>query len=130
MKEFTLQVLPETYAVASFPIETDYLSLLQPKCNFFACIQDTSELTIVCEERKLNLQGKIEPGWRVLKIEGVLEFTLVGILAKIATVLADAGVSIFTLSTYQTDYILVKEEMLKTAISALQDADYQVIEVQ
>lgn len=67
-----------------------------------------------------------EEGWRGLKIEGVLDFSLVGILAKIASLLAEVSISIFAISTFNTDYILVKEEQLVLALETLRQAGYQI----
>ena len=69
---------------------------------------------------------KREDGWRALRVEGTLAFSLVGVLSGITAVLAAAGVSVFCVSTFDTDYVLVKETMLKTAVSALQSAGYSV----
>ena len=63
-------------------------------------------------------------GWRALRVAGTLDFSLTGILSKLATVLADAGVGIFAISTYDTDYILVKAENLDRATAALNKAGY------
>lgn len=68
-----------------------------------------------------------EDGWKAFKIEGVLDFSLVGILAKIATLLADAGISIFAVSTYNTDYVLIKSDKLDAAITALREGGYTVL---
>ena len=65
-----------------------------------------------------------EDGWRALRVAGTLDFSLTGILSKLATVLADAGVGIFAVSTYDTDYILVKAENLDRATAALNKAGY------
>ncbi|WP_265457203.1 ACT domain-containing protein [Enterococcus sp. HY326] len=67
-----------------------------------------------------------EDGWRALKIVGVLDFSLVGILAKIASLLAEQDISIFAVSTYNTDYILIKEDKLAKTISVLGDAGYTI----
>lgn len=67
-----------------------------------------------------------EDHWKAFKIEGVLDFSLVGILAKIATLLAEAGISIFAVSTYNTDYILIKSEKLEVAIAVLREGGYTV----
>ena len=67
-----------------------------------------------------------ERGWRALKICGVLDFALVGILAKISSLLANAGISIFAVSTYNTDYILIKESHLQKAAAALRTNGYQI----
>ncbi len=59
-------------------------------------------------------------GWKAFRIQGVLDFPLIGILAKIATVLADNGISIFAVSTYNTDYVLIKKENYQKALDILQ----------
>lgn len=68
-----------------------------------------------------------EDGFRALRIEGKLDFSLIGILSKISTILAEEQIGIFVLSTFNTDYILVKEENLKKAVKALVNAGYWVI---
>ncbi|GAA2913291.1 ACT domain-containing protein [Enterococcus pseudoavium] len=68
-----------------------------------------------------------EDGWKGFKIEGVLEFSLVGILAKIASLLADANISIFAISTYNTDYVLIKANKYEAAIVALRAGGYTVV---
>lgn len=68
-----------------------------------------------------------EGGWRCLRVKGPLDFSLTGVLAGIAGPLSTAGIAIFSVSTYDTDYILVKSESLTAAIQALERADYQVV---
>lgn len=68
-----------------------------------------------------------EDGWKAFRIQGVLDFSLIGILAKIATVLADHGISIFAVSTYNTDYILLKKENEAKALEVLRSAGYNII---
>jgi uncharacterized protein len=67
-----------------------------------------------------------EDGWRALVVDGHLDFALTGILAGIATVLATAGVSIFALSTYETDYVLVRDHDVVRALDALREAGHAV----
>ena len=67
-----------------------------------------------------------EDGWRAFRIEGVLDFSLIGILSKISSVLADNGIGIFAISTFNTDYILTKTENFERAIQALKSAGYCV----
>ena len=62
---------------------------------------------------------KVEDGWRIIKVEGPLDFSLLGILSRLATTLCEAGVSIFVISTYDTDYLMVKENDLEAAVMAL-----------
>ena len=68
-----------------------------------------------------------EDGWKAFRIQGVLDFSLVGILAPIANLLADNKIGIFAVSTYNTDYILVKSENFDTAMSVLSDAGYVIV---
>ena len=67
-----------------------------------------------------------EDGWRAFRIEGVLDFSLIGILAEISKVLADGGIGIFAISTYNTDYILTKAENFERALELLQSAGYSI----
>lgn len=68
-----------------------------------------------------------EDGWKAFRIEGILDFGLIGILAKISALLAEREIGIFAISTYNTDYILTKKENYYIALEALSDAGYQVI---
>lgn len=67
-----------------------------------------------------------DDGWQAFRIVGVLDFSLIGILAKISTLLADNKIGIFAISTYNTDYILTKSENFAKALDVLQAAGYQV----
>ena len=69
-----------------------------------------------------------EDGWKGLRIQGTLDFALVGILAKIAAVLAERGVPIFAVSTYDTDYVFVKAENYPRALEALAQAGYVIVD--
>ena len=85
------------------------------------------ELSLVCETDRVPAHTLArEDGWRALRIVGQLDFALTGILSKIATVLADARIGIFAVSTYDTDYILVKKENLVRAALALREAGYEL----
>jgi hypothetical protein len=68
---------------------------------------------------------RCEPGWRALAVKGPLDFGLTGILASIAAPLAEAGISIFAISTFDTDYVLVKAERLDDAVEALRRAGHR-----
>lgn len=83
--------------------------------------------TTECTHYLSQVQGsKVEVGWRALRVSGVLDFSLVGILSSLLLLLAAAKVSVFSLSTYNTDYILVKESDLDSAIVALKDGGNEV----
>ena len=69
-----------------------------------------------------------EDGWRAFRLSGVLEFSLIGILSRITTSLAEAQIGVFAISTYNTDYILVKKEQFSEAMEALRAAGYELIQ--
>ena len=85
------------------------------------------ELSLVCPTDAVPAETLArEDGWRAFRIESQLDFSLVGILARISNVLADAGVGLFAVSTYDTDYILVKAEELERGLTALAAAGYGI----
>ena len=86
------------------------------------------ELSLVCrtEDTPPNTVER-EDGWKGFRIQGVLDFSLIGILSEISGVLAKNGIGIFAISTYNTDYILVKKENFERAMKALEESGYNVI---
>lgn len=86
------------------------------------------ENSLVCrtEQVPANVTER-EDGWKAFRIQGVLDFSLIGILAKISTLLAENNIGIFVVSTYNTDYVLVKKEKFPMALQLLADAGYQVV---
>ena len=97
------------------------------KGEFFSITKTEDELSIVCLEENISEKIKSEKGWRVLKVEGPLDFSLVGILSKISGLMAKNNISIFAISTYDTDYILIKDENIKKAIEVLNEDYYNVM---
>ena len=86
------------------------------------------ELSLVCiTENTPSNTIERDDGWRGFRIQGTLDFSLVGILAKISGILADHKISIFAVSTYNTDYVLVKEENFDRALSILEAEGYSII---
>ena len=69
-----------------------------------------------------------DDGWKCFRIQGILDFSLIGILSKIAEILADNGISIFANSTYNTDYILIKKEDYQKALDILKHSGYEIVE--
>ena len=87
------------------------------------------EKSLVCPVSEVPANAiKRDDGWRAFRIQGVLDFSLIGILAKIASVLADNGISIFAVSTYNTDYVLVKKESFQDALGVLAAAGYDIVD--
>lgn len=94
------------------------------KSDFFSITRTDEELSILCPSEIALPSEKSEIGWNCIKVLGPLDFALTGILAKISSVLAEAEISIFALSTYDTDYILVKSKKLDIAKEVLKEVGY------
>src|SRR4029078_11017114 len=116
----TLVVLTDRYAICRLEPKAVVPEWCTRTSGKFVSISRTSdELSIVCLEADLPSGVTSEAGWRILKGEVPLDFALPGIMASLAEPLADAGVPIFPIATYDTDYILIKEMHFETAIRAL-----------
>lgn len=86
------------------------------------------EKSLVCiTDRVPENVSERDDGWRAFRIQGMLDFSLIGILSKISTLLADNQIGIFAVSTYNTDYILIKKENFDKAMAVLSDAGYQIV---
>ena len=94
--------------------------------EFFSITRAPGEISIVCPEYHVPAETTCERGWIAIGLEGPLDFSLVGVLAKITKPLAEAGVSVCTISTYETDYVLVKHEQLELATIALRGCGYEI----
>jgi hypothetical protein len=94
--------------------------------EFLSITRTAGELSIVCPEEAVPQGVQCERGWRCLRVAGPLEFSLVGVLASLAVPLAEAGISIFVVSTFDTDYLLVKEEKQQQAAEVLRQAGHTV----
>lgn len=94
--------------------------------EFYSLTITDEEISLVCAENAVPQEIlDIETGFSMLRIEGQLDFSLIGILADISDVLAQQKISIFCISTYNTDYVLVRRAQLEKAIIALQESGYQ-----
>lgn len=96
--------------------------------NFYFIGKTDEELSLVCNTNDTPSDTtERDDGWKGFRIEGVLDFSLIGILSKISGILADNKIGIFAVSTYNTDYILVKKENFDKAMQILSDAGYTII---
>ncbi len=120
----TLNVLPEKLAVCKADIHAKEF-ITSP---WWSVTRTADELSIVLPTANARPEWTISSGWRALQVQGPLDFSLVGIMANLSHILAQAAVSIFAISTYDTDYILVKEDKLATAVAALRQAGHTVVE--
>jgi len=123
--QLLLTVFPGTYAIARFAPDAE-LSVPYARGFFYSVTKTEDELSLVCEEKLLAPETKAERGRRLLRVESTLAFSLTGIVASLAIPLAEASVSIFAVSTYDTDYLLVNEGDLDRAIVALERAGHRV----
>ena len=121
-----LETLPPRFSVCKVKDYSD-VDLTKPFC--FTGTTD-EENSLVCPESLVpENTTERDDGWKGFRIEGVLDFSLIGILSKISAILAENKVGIFAVSTYNTDYIFVKEEKFDKAINALKDNGYDVVEL-
>jgi hypothetical protein len=125
-KILTMKLLKEKYGVCRLD-KNELIPEWAQKSNFFSITRTSDELSIVCSQKDIPSGIKFEGDWKILKIEGPLDFSLVGILASISRILAQKGISIFAISTYDTDYILVKDDDMDTSIESLITERYEVI---
>jgi uncharacterized protein len=100
---------------------------------FTSVTRTTDELSIVCEERRIpedvfGIEFQLERGWTLLKLHGPFPLDAIGVLASVAKPLAEAAISLFAISTFETDYILVKRVHAKEAIAALTLAGHKLVE--
>jgi hypothetical protein len=121
-----LRVLEETLAIARLAADVPVPAWVAGR-DFLAVVRTQRELSIVCRDDAVpGSVHEVERGFRALAVAGTLDFTLTGIVASLAAPLAAAGISIFGISTYDTDHILVRAEHLTEAIAALAAAGHTV----
>lgn len=120
----TLSVLPERLAICRLDYGADVPAWTTG--DFVSITRTRDELSIVCNERDVPSGVKADRGWRALKIEGPLDLALTGVLASIAVPLAEARINIFAISTFDTDYVLVKADRVRDAIGVLRRAGHVV----
>lgn len=97
------------------------------KAAFESLVIAADEITWVSEEADCPAAHKSDAGWRAIKIEAVMDFSVVGVMAAFATVFAEAKISLFAISTFNTDYILVKHDDIHRAQAALKKAGYRFL---
>lgn len=118
-----LQTLSQKFTVCKL---SDMENIVLKSDVFFLAKTD-EEISLVCETAcaPQNITRR-EDGWKAFRIQGELDFSLIGILSKISTILAENQIGIFAVSTYNTDYILVKEENFEKAMRALGEAGHEI----
>lgn len=125
MPKQILAVLPQHFTIHSFSPETRPDPIIFEQEIYFVS-RTYDELSIVVPSTLELASLDKETGWRCVEVLGPLALSLTGIIAGIATVLSEAEISIFTLSTFDTDYILFKDDKLDAAILALGESGYRI----
>ncbi len=126
-----LTVLPEKLSVVRYAVGAVLPEWVFQGGSFWNIMKTSDELSIVCETSRIptaETYVKIESGFRAIKVEGPLDFALTGILSKLIRPLADHEISIFALSTYDTDYVLVKEVTLERTVELLKADGHLIFE--
>lgn len=120
-------IVPGRWAIARLSPDAPVPPWALAAEGFVSITRTADELSVVCPESVVPQSVQVEPGWALLKLLGPFPFDQVGVLASVASPLAAAGISLFALSTFDTDYILVKEARLPSALEALVSAGQQLI---
>jgi len=123
--QLTITVHPELYAICRLEPEAE-VPQWAAGASFLTISRTKTELSIVCEEARVPAEIHAERRRRLMQVAGTLAFSLTGILAAIAVPLAEAHISIFGVSTYDTDYVLVQDGDLEHAISVLESAGHAI----
>lgn len=126
MDNLRLELLPEIFAVARLEPDAPLPDWVE-KCDFVSITNTQEELSIVCQEAAIPDNVIAQRGFCCLKVLGPLDFSLTGILASLLHPLAKVGISIFAISTYDTDYLLLPQKNLAEAIETLTHAGHIVL---
>ena len=123
-ENLVLSVLSETFTIHKFSPDVSIPEEIL-KSNYYNVSKTENELSVVCSELIEVHSLQISKGWKCIKVKGPLDFNLTGILANISDILAQANISIFANSTYDTDYFLVRSQNLSSARTELRLAGYK-----
>ncbi|HVV10429.1 ACT domain-containing protein [Amycolatopsis sp.] len=126
MKRLAIDVQPGEYTVARLAPDAAVPPGFLDGPGFVSVTRTPAELSIICAAGDVPEGASTEAGWRLLTVRGPLAFMLTGIIAALASELAAAGVALFTLSTFDTDHVLVKKADLDRAVQALRAAGHEV----
>ena len=128
MRLLNFRLLPDLYAVCRLSDDTGLHHRVRD-LTFFTIVRTPGSLTLVCDQATAiaGKTGDCEFNWRCLEIEGPFEFNEIGILAEVCGSLATAGISVFVISAFETDYILVKNDRLDAVLRALKSSGHQII---
>lgn len=124
-RHLELSLLPERFAISRLAPDS-LLPSWATQGAFYSVTRTSDELSIVAEESSVPAGTLSETGWRVLKVQGPFELSEVGVLASLTSPLAAARISVFVVSAFDTDYLLVTQEQLASAIATLDRAGHSI----
>ena len=124
-RHLELSLLPERFAISGLAPDS-LLPSWATQGAFYSVTRTSDELSIVAEESSVPAGTLSETGWRVLKVQGPFELSEVGVLASLTSPLAAARISVFVVSAFDTDYLLVTQEQLASAIATLNRAGHSI----
>lgn len=125
MAKPTLQILDEAFSIHRLPPGAAIPEVV-PTCTFHWIGRTDEETSIVCPSSVTVAGARTEPGWSCIKVIGPIDFAVTGLLAGLSHVLAEAGIGIFALSTFDTDYLLVPSSRIEEAATLLGRAGYGI----
>ena len=123
--QLALTILPESFVVCRLDKDAP-IPVCAQSGDFFSITRTADELSVVCPQNLVPDGVRCERGWRCLRVAGTMDFTMIGVVASLVAPLAKAGISVFVVSTFDTDYLLVKECDQERALAALRAAGHQV----
>lgn len=125
MKQLSLSLLPHKYAVCQFHPDKHipYWALMG---DFVSLTRTNEELSIICQQSNVPAEVEAERGWCCIQVQGAFDFSVVGVHASLAIPLAEANISVLSVATYATDYLLVKEENVERALQVLEQAGHVI----
>lgn len=127
MQEGKMELQRLNYDLTICKVESE--SMIDLHSDFCFVGKTDDEISLVCLTKNVPVNTvERDDGWKGLRIRGVLDFSLIGILARISSILAENRIGIFAVSTFNTDYILVKEENFNRALDALEREGYRIVE--
>src|SRR5712672_3129115 len=126
-RRYQLTVLPGFFAIVHLAADAPLPSWASAG-DFFSLTRTSDELSVVCLSYQVHSSLTAETGWRTLKVQGPFALSEIGVLAALAAALAHAKVSLFAISTFATDYLLISDKSLNAAVAALRAAGHGVVD--
>jgi hypothetical protein len=124
-RKLSLKILPDRMAVCRFEPSAPLPDWID-KPGFYSITRTAEELSVVCSQERVPLEAESETGWRCFQLSGSFDFSEIGIIFSLTQPLAENGVSVFVISTFDTDYLMVKAEYFTKAIDVLTAQGHQV----